>query len=319
MRFKHIFILTVPALLGLAACNENKVFEKEQYKNVFGFISDEENMNSKVFSLHKAESEGYLSFSMGGTNNITEDVTINIVEDPDLIETYNRNNYDQDVAKYAKQLPKDKYEISSMQCVIKAGQTGGVIPVKIRPAGLSPDTTYLIPIRVDTYDRCEINPDKCYMLYRVQIENRWAVGDGTTNYTLRGKRRILGDQSELSMPGTKILFPLTANRVRTMVGNETYAADEETLYRGAMILEIADNGKVKILPYRDVEIVQLDNEDPEYPNKFFIDDDGFNTYKTFLLCYQYTFEGVTYVMKEELRLQFNPDEEEDYEDTPVEE
>ena len=90
-------------------------------------------------------------------------------------------------------------------------------------------------------------------------------------------------------------------------------------YRGAMILGIADNGKVKILPYRDVEIVQLDNEDPEYPNKFFIEDDGFNTYKTFLLCYQYTFEGVTYVMKEELRLQFNPDDEEDYEDTPVEE
>lgn len=317
MRFRYI--LTVTALLGLVACNENKVFEKEQYKNVFGFISDAENMNSKVFSLHKAESEGYLSFSMGGTNNITEDVTINIVEDPDLIETYNRNNFDQDVAKYAKPMPKDKYDISSMQCVIKAGETGGVIPVKVRPAGLSPDTTYLIPIRVDTYDRCEINPDKCYLLYKVQIKNRWAVGDATTSYTLRGKRRILGDQSELSMPGTKILFPLTANRVRTMVGNETYAADEETLYRGAMILEIADNGKVKILPYRDVEIVQLDNEDPEYPNKFFIDDDGFNTYKTFLLCYQYTFEGVTYVMKEELRLQFNPDEEEDYEDAPVEE
>lgn len=317
MRFRYI--LTVTALLGLVACNENKVFEKEQYKNVFGFISDAENMNSKVFSLHKAESEGYLSFSMGGTNNITEDVTINIVEDPDLIETYNRNNFDQDVAKYAKPMPKDKYDISSMQCVIKAGQTGGVIPVKVRPAGLSPDTTYLIPIRVDTYDRCEINPDKCYLLYKVQIKNRWAVGDATTSYTLRGKRRILGDQSELSMPGTKILFPLTENRVRTMVGNETYAADEETLYRGAMTLEIADNGKVKILPYRDVEIVQLDNEDPEYPNKFFIDDDGFNTYKTFLLCYQYTFEGVTYVMKEELRLQFNPDEEEDYEDAPVEE
>lgn len=317
MKFRYI--MTATALLGLVACNENKVFEKEQYKNVFGFISDTENMNSKVFSLHKTESEGYLAFSMGGTNNITEDVTVNIVEDPELIETYNRNNYDQEVAKYAKPMPKDKYEITSMQCVIKAGETGGVIPVKIRPAGLSPDTTYLIPVRVDTYDRCEINPEKSYLLYKVLIENRWAVGDGTTSYTLRGKRRILGDQSELSMPGTKILFPLTDKRVRTMVGNEAYAADEETLYRGAMILEIADNGKVKILPYRDVEVVQLDNEDPEYPNKFFIEDDGFNTYKTFLLCYQYTFEGVTYVMKEELRLQFNPDDEEDYEDTPVEE
>ncbi len=317
MRFRYL--LTATALLGLVACNENKVFEKEQYKNVFGFISDEENMNSKVFSLHKAESEGYFAFSMGGTNNVTEDVTINIVEDPDLVETYNRNNFDQEVAKYAKPMPKDKYDISSMKCVIKAGETGGVIPVKIRPAGLSPDTTYLIPVRVDTYDRCEINPEKCYLLYKVQIENRWAVGDATTSYTLRGKRRILGDQSELSMPGTKILFPLTDNRVRTMVGNETYAADEETLYRGAMILEIADDGKVTILPYRDVQVVQLDNEDPEYPNKFFVEDDGFNTYKTFLLCYQYTFEGVTYVMKEELRLQFNPDEEEDYEEEePVE-
>ncbi|WP_315348876.1 BT_3044 domain-containing protein [Hoylesella saccharolytica] len=306
MKTKHIFFVVM--LVLLASCNDYKVFEDEQYKNVFALISNSDNINSKVFSLDSTSATGYITLSMGGSNPITEDVTIQLVEDPSLIDTYNKNIYDQNVSKYAKRLPQSNYDIASHQCVIKAGQRGVIIPIVIRPAGLSPDSTYFIPIRVDSYNRYEMNPKKNYMLYRVYIKNKWAVGDGTTIYTLRGKRRALPSGNEISLPGTKIMAPISKNSVRVMAGNETYEASIPSLERAAMILTIADDRKVTITPMRDLQITQIDG-DKEYPNTFIYENDGYNHYKTFLLHYRYTLDGNTYEMKEELRMQYNKDNE----------
>jgi len=54
------YIVTAAALVSLVACNDDEVFEKEQYKNVFGFVSESDNTNTKVVSLHKEESVGYM-------------------------------------------------------------------------------------------------------------------------------------------------------------------------------------------------------------------------------------------------------------------
>lgn len=306
MKTKHIFFVAM--LVLLVSCNDYKVFEDEQYKNVFALISNSDNINSKVFSLDSTSATGYITLSMGGSNTITEDVTIQLVEDPSLIDTYNKNIYDQNVSKYAKRLPQANYDIASHQCVIKAGQRGGIIPIVIKPEGLSPDSAYFIPIRVDSYNRYEMNPKKNYMLYRVYIKNKWAVGDGTTIYTLRGKRRVLPSGNEISLPGTKIMAPISKNSVRVMAGNETYEASIPSLERAAMILTIADDRKVTITPMRDLQITQIDG-DKEYPNTFIYENDGYNHYKTFLLHYRYTLDGNTYEMKEELRMQYNKDNE----------
>lgn len=87
------YIVTAAALVSLVACNDDEVFEKEQYKNVFGFVSESDNTNTKVVSLHKEESVGYMSLSMGGSNPIKRDVTVNIVEDESLIDAYNSANF----------------------------------------------------------------------------------------------------------------------------------------------------------------------------------------------------------------------------------
>jgi hypothetical protein len=119
--------------------------------------------------------------------------------------------------------------------------------------------------------------------------------------------------SEISMPGTKILQPLSKNSVRLMVGTEPFVSEIESFEKGAMVLEIQDNGKVKIRPYRDIVISQID-DDPDYPNIFKIENDGLKTYKTFLLHYKYTLNNTNYEMREELRLQFDPAEEKDEEE-----
>jgi hypothetical protein len=44
-------------------------------------------------------------------------------------------------------------------------------------------------------------------------------------------------------------------------------------------------------------------DDPDFPNIFKIEDDGYRKYNTFLLRYNYKVGGTTYQMKEELRIE----------------
>jgi hypothetical protein len=302
------FILCFVWGLGGTSCDQDEVFEKEQYKNVFALISGDNNVYSEFFDMSQPESSGYVSTSCGGSNKITRDINISLVEDQALLDNYNKVNYDVDYDNYALSLPAGKYDIDSYRMTIKSGTTGAELPVRIRPNSLSPDSVYFLPLRIDSHDTYEANPEKSYVLYRVMLKNRYARSDGNTYYTMRAKQSVSGG-NELETPGTKIMHPLSGNRVRIMAGTTAFVSDIATLKKSAIILEVGDNNNVRILPYGDIDVTTVAG-DPNFPNIFKIEDDGYATYKTFLLRYNYVVAGVTYEMKEELRLSFNPDDEE---------
>lgn len=329
MKFRYI--LAAAALFSFVACNEKEVFEKEQYKNIFGFVCESDNTKEKIVSLHLDEATTYVSISMGGSNTISQDVTINFEEDPSLIDAYNSSNFDTDVAKYAIALPEDKYDIENYSCTIKAGERLGVIPVKVYPAGLSVDKTYFIPLRVTTYDNAEMDPEKGTILFQVGIKNHWAESTGTA-YNMLGRRQNITDfttgepiestASEISMPGTKYVYPYANDEVRLFPGNETYSTDHHKMEQMGMIIEIGedtDSDKVRevtLKPVRDliVKMVEPTDEryDEMYNNTYSILDDGFNIYKTFLLQYYYSVDGTNfYHMKEEVRVEYKEDKDVD--------
>ena len=329
MKFRYI--LAAAALFSFVACNEKEVFEKEQYKNIFGFVCESDNTKEKIVSLHLDEATTYVSISMGGSNTISQDVTINFEEDPSLIDDYNSSNFDTDVAKYAIALPEDHYTIENYSCTIKAGERLGVIPVKVYPAGLSVDKTYFIPLRVTTYDNAEMDPEKGTILFQVGIKNHWAESTGTA-YNMLGRRQNITDfttgdaiestASEISMPGTKYVYPYANDEVRLFPGNETYSTDHHKMEQMGMIIEIGedtDSDKVRevtLKPVRDliVKMVEPSDEryDDMYNNTYSILDDGFNIYKTFLLQYYYSVDGKNfYHMKEEVRVEYKEDKDVD--------
>lgn len=300
--------LSMLLLFIFITCDRDEVFEREQYKNVFALISESDNVARKFHKLGE-ESIGYVAASMGGTSPTEKDIVVNLVEDQSLLDDFNRINYDTDVSKYGKPMPESKYDIDSYQFTIPAGGISGRLPIRIRPDGLSPDTAYFISLRVESHSSYEVNPDKSYVLYRIRTKNYWAQADGNTNYSMRAKLRIQGSASELEMPGTKVMHPLTENSVRIMAGNETYESNINVFNRFAIVLEIGEDNKVSILPYANIEVTQVDG-DSEFPNTFLIENDGFKTYKTFLLRYNYKSGNTIYEMKEELRMEFDEDEEE---------
>ena len=317
MKFRYI--LAAAALFSFVACNEQEVFEKEQYKNIFGFVCESDNTKEKIVSLHLDEATTYVSISMGGSNTISQDVTINFEEDLSLIDDYNSSNFDTDVAKYAIALPEDHYTIENYSCTIKAGERLGVIPVKVKPNGLSVDETYFIPLRVTDYNNAEMDPEKGTVLFQVGIKNHWAQSSGTA-YTMLG-RRSTATSPEIQMPGTKYVYPYSYNEVRIFPGNETYSTSHHTMEQKGVIIEIGDDDDadkirpVKIKAYKDldVEMVEPTDEkyDDAYPNTYSIVDDGYNVYKTFLLQYYYVINNVKYHMKEELRVEYKEDKDVD--------
>ena len=172
-----------------------------------------------------------------------------------------------------------------------AGENKGVIPVKINPAGLSPDSIYFLAFRIDSFDAYEADPENNYLLYRVRTYNAWARSDGSSSYTMMGQRTEDGEDAWLRMPGSKVFYPISGNVVRTMAANEEFGSSSINLDRYAMLIEIGGDGSLKLSPYRDLEIKQVmpgdADFDAEYPNTYTLEKTSYSTYHNFLLHYRY--------------------------------
>lgn len=294
---KRSFIAILTTSIALVACKDNEVFEKEMYKNEVALISsDYHNTFKEVVRLTGEEVIGYVAASSGGTHAPSKDLIIGLEEDPEPLVKYNFAVYDNSEDLYAKSLPKEKYEIMDNKIVIKAGELTGRTMVKLRPDGLSPDSTYFIGLKALSPSGVEIKPKKSTMLYQVIIENEYASQAKNTTYSM------VGFANGLATAANKQLFPLTSNSVRMVAGSETFVSKVPNIAKNCLTLEIDDFNNVKIRPYKDIQVVQLDN-DPMYPNKFKVEEAFGMRTNVFLLSYQYTIDNVTTIMKERVEMQ----------------
>ncbi|ERJ59428.1 BT_3044 domain-containing protein [Sphingobacterium paucimobilis] len=294
---KRSYITILALTMVLASCKDNAVFEKEMFKNQVALISsDYHNTFQEVVSLTGEEVVGYIAASTGGTHAPERDLVIGLVEDKEPLDKYNWALFDADDRLYARLLPKSKYEIIDYEIKVKAGERTGRTMIKLRPDGLSPDSTYFIGLKATDVSGVEINPKKNTMLYQVQIRNNYASQAEDSYYTMTGL------MDGMATAANKKLFPLTKNSVRMIAGNESFESKEEAIAKTAVILDVDEDNKVTIRPYKNVKVVQLNN-DPMYPNTFQVEDSFGKRSNVFLLSYQYTIGNTTRVMKERVEMQ----------------
>jgi hypothetical protein len=289
-------LAAVIILVAFDSCNEYEMYDKEQYKNVFALVSDDGyNIFQVVHDLSSPESVGYVAASLGGTKPTMEDITVTLKADVTAFDKYNEINFGSTKDKFAQLVPADKYSIDSYSFKIAKGERSGRLPIRIRPEGLSPDSTYMIPLKVDKFTAYEVSPSKSNILYQVFIKNRYATQKSLTIYSFTGY-----SNGTLVM-GTKVMSPLTKNRVRIMAGQTAFQSSITVIDANAIVLEVQDDNSVKILPYKTgkMTVEQIDG-DTDFPNVFKVETDAFGkTFSTFLLHYKY---GGSTEMKEELRL-----------------
>src|SRR5690606_11357560 len=174
---------------------------------------------------------GYIAASTGGTHAPDKDLVIGLVEDPKPLAEYNWSLYEADERLYAKLLPADKYEITDDKIQIKAGERTGRTMIKLRPDGLSPDSSYFIGLKATDVSGVELNPKKNTMLYQVLIKNDYASQAENSIYTMTGTG------NDMVTAANKQLFPVTYNSVRMVAGTETFESTEASICRNAIILE----------------------------------------------------------------------------------
>ncbi|MDR0558724.1 MAG: DUF4361 domain-containing protein [Prevotellaceae bacterium] len=313
VKYKTAFFFVL-AMLGITcSCNDDDIYKQEQYKNVFMVVSDDDiyNVFSEVFPLGVAESDGYVSASVGGTNSTGKDIKIDFVRDETLLGDYNIGNFDVDASRYARALPEANYKIDDYSLTIPAGQRGGRMKIRVKPNGLSPDSTYLIPLRIQSFTNYEVNPEKSSVLYRVRIKNCYASQDVSTSYAMRGYVSENGAPF-VNVQVSKTLTPVSGNRVRMIAGLESVEANNmlASINDKAIVLEITDFGEVNLIPHKNITVEKLSTDD-NFPNVFTIEDDGYRTYKTFLLYYRYMLSGSSTwtEVKEELRYEYREKEQ----------
>ncbi|MFV0593710.1 MAG: BT_3044 domain-containing protein [Draconibacterium sp.] len=292
-------ILVITVLMGvLVSCNDDAIFEKEMYKNEVALISsDYYNTFQEVIQLSNEEVViGYIAASVGGTDAPTKELVIGLEEDTEPLALYNYSLYDADSALYAKPLPKAKYEIPDPKITVDAGERAGKTMIRLRPDGLSPDSTYFISLKATDISGVELNPKKSTILYQVVLENEYASQAKNSLYTMTGM------VDGMVTAANKELFPLSYNSVRLIAGNETFVSTEAAIKKSSIVLEVAEDNSVTIKPYGTIQVTQLDDDD-KYPNVFMVDDYYGQKTNVFLLSYEYTIGNVTKVMKERVEMQ----------------
>ena len=254
----------------MVSCDENEQFRGELYKKVIYLLSTDDYTFNTEHSLGET-STGYVTVYCGGTEHIDKDVTVTLEHDPDAIYEYNYMYYDIDESRYAKELDPSKYTIESYQAVLKADSPDNysLLPIKVTPDGLSPDSIYFIPLRIKAISDYEINPDKQRVLYRIVLKNDYATMATTTYYQVTGtETRHVGDEPTASgISVTRIFAPLSKNKVRCFAGTGTYNPSNVTkseIDNNAMVITINDDKSITVSPYANLEVEMLGGSDDNY-------------------------------------------------------
>lgn len=285
--------LLLLTLTGITGCNEDEQFEGELYKKVIYLLSDDNKAFQSVHEFGK-ESTGYVSVCCGGTEHVKQDVTIELEPDDQILAQYNKINFDIEESKFAKELKSDRYNIPTYRTVLKADSEDNyaLVPISVNPEGLSPDSIYMIPVRIKSTSNYEINPDKQQVLYQVVLKNEYATMESTTHYQTAGteiKHTTIGDKANGSNV-TRVVAPINKNRVRVFVGTHTYTpgkVTKEDIDKYGMYLTINDDKSITITPCGSLQVEMIGGTEDNY---YEIDKKG---RQIFYLHYKYFDTNVT--------------------------
>ena len=291
LKINCVFIAVI--LICCTSCDTDSIYKEEQYKTVVYLLSSgADNIFSESYSLSENEPVKYISIGLGGSNPNKEEIVVTLEYDMRLFDLYNSNNFNSE-DEFAKRLSPRRYEIGSYTVTIPANSKEQYVrvPVKVRPLGLSPDSTYFIPIGIQSVSRYEVNEDKSRMMYHVTIENEYARQIVRTFYTKRGQ--VMNERTEVEtvMTGPKTLIPLTGNKVRMVAGNERedVITSVEDIEKYSVVITVKDDNTVEVTPYGSLEVEMVDRQ---------IEDQVYNIYdpevmqgtraqRMFLLSYRY--------------------------------
>lgn len=171
---KNIIGLSIFIILFLISSCHEEFDEKEVYKKVVYIVHSENMINYFTHPFTGSSTEGFISLYCSGSLMPEKDIDLEIGFDDELIEKYNYIEFENEEAKYVKFLSPEYFNIPSFRVKIKGGEPFGIMPIFVTSEGLSPDTTYVIPLRIIKISDYEISEDLSSILYAIRLENSYS-------------------------------------------------------------------------------------------------------------------------------------------------
>lgn len=258
------FLLLGILMLPFLSCERN-LLEEEHYKKVIYLKSGDNNIFSYPHAMNDSVTTGYITVGSGGSMPLTNDLSVSLEMDYHALETYNYRTYGQETEKYAQLLSATRFVLPSYSAYIKAGEPSATtfVPIEVDVNGLSPDSVYMLPIRIKSAEGVEINEDKNFVLYKIELENHYSSAISRT-YKMRGTKQPDGSAVS-NITTNKVLSPLAYNQVRLFPENLTSSASLTAINNTAIVLVVNNDNSVRIKSYKYIELEQLDecSYDPE--------------------------------------------------------
>lgn len=278
-------------LAVLGSCEGYGIFEDELYEKIVYVLTKEDNqVFSEVHSLDSTVTVGNVIVLVSGSNPITEPVNVEFEFDENALNEYNLKMFGVDESKYLNPLSPSHYEIKSMSVNIDPGDTParGLLPIHIKPEGLSPDSTYFIPLKIKSASIDSISAKQNNVMYRVYIKNQYADQEERTLYSMRGEKTEEG-KNPYAIMTNKTVLPLSKNKIRTTVDQKAFEDKISVINTSCMVVEVKGDKSLVITPFNP-DFMELEMVSKEGYNQYRADVIG--TYR-FYLSYRYRTRSAT--------------------------
>lgn len=251
---KSIFrLLLLTVVLTAASCEQN-LLEMEQYKKVIYLKSGDNHILTYPYTMNDGVSTGYLTIGSGGTMPLEKDLQVKLALDTPALNKYNYRIFGNEYGKYAQLLDARYYESLNLDAVVPKGEVSATValPVALKVSALSPDTTYMIPVRIASVSDFEVNPEKDFILFRIGLENKY-TSVVSRSYKMKGLKQV-GSGAVSTITTTKVMQPLGSNRVRIFPENIAATTVLSDIEGKTIVLVINSDNSVNVLPYKSIKV-----------------------------------------------------------------
>ncbi len=266
---KKLLLIALIVVPFFTSCEED-LLNMEHYKAIIYMKSGDNNIFNYPHQMNDSLSTGYITVGSGGSMPLKEDVTVTVELYKEALDLYNFRQYGNDTNKHAKMLSSSRFVIPSSKIIIRAGDASATtfFPIEVDANGLSPDTIYMIPVRIKSTENYEVNPEKDFVLYKIDLANKYS-SPASNMYKLKGTKQTEGGIKS-NITTNKMIVPISKNTVRLFPENLAGSTNLKTIEDRAILLVINEDNSVRIKPDKNIEIEQLEKSEYDPKEKVFI-------------------------------------------------
>ena len=213
---KRFVLILVLFAVGLASCNQEKIFPDYKFQNVyFAYqypvrtitFGEDTYINTDLDNQRKCQ----IYAATGGVYESRRDITVKVVVDNSLLKSGMLFGAGKDEILA---MPTNYYSLASDQIIIPKGTLSGGVDVQLTDAFFadpkSIKNTYVIPLRITQTDADSILRTKNFVLYAIKYVNAWHG-----NYLRRGTDVVTGSVNQTIVRHAQFVEKDEVNKLST--------------------------------------------------------------------------------------------------------